>query len=837
MELWTVDSYKKGATGPKIRKRKRLTLTCTSCRQRKIKCDQGRPCSSCIKRNFPSDMCIYNDPPFAAGRNSNSPGSHEDVSPETVKLLKDEIQTLKGQLADVHQKSSNGLINIESRSITNSVRAEPKLKLFGHLYTKKDKTVHFGPTSWRTLIDKEENHDNLINASKEYIKNLKKKWKFENDINKMSSDDYKAVNVESPITLLENLANYLPNYELVSTYVKRYVKGYWNKRTPIIDDDEFLTSFDELFCQLSDGSCHIRVHNKTIDYAKIALILIVIKHSVNTVNGSSLNVQPYDFNDRLLLYTNKLLELSRYIVKPSMPALQALILLRQFKMVNPIDGDGGDGNKGSLQFKTAINMAIIMGLHKDIDDLYHEYSENTRVTLKNIWKHLLFQDAVLSFHMGIPLSIDEKFVNPLGLLRDDLYGVLGLCLREAVDCLSANECYQSDLLRIVEKMVTFNDGELLKLSSVLRNMSGVELLSNESCLIDIELKIFAIYVLHVLFDVLYHGTENNNPDKQRFYNGAMKYGTLTISHFIEVMVQFNKICAEYADTSGIFILVEMCQSIVGVSKIIFLKIYTCIYTSELVRLIDANVNSQPNLKEVFNLNITDIENYNIDDPTNMLNSSFRSPSFLHGLMTLSCRYLLKLKNNSFGTVFSMNFCLFVVLALFKYFEKLIDQRFSRQKQAIEYAKEKTLLIYNNVQDQSSGPLPTMTLNSTDTGSNSTHRPGENWPGPTMLPPISNKLPEGLYQPTKIPFKELETSVSLSPPNLSTFSSDQPQSTVTADKFDDMVEKILYSKDLDFFDLHYDQNFHYNHAGDFLSGTGMFYDNETSLNGQQQDRFR
>ncbi|PIA15682.1 hypothetical protein COEREDRAFT_44310, partial [Coemansia reversa NRRL 1564] len=37
--------------------RKRLSLACTTCRQRKVKCDGGRPsCRTCAKFNWP---CIY----------------------------------------------------------------------------------------------------------------------------------------------------------------------------------------------------------------------------------------------------------------------------------------------------------------------------------------------------------------------------------------------------------------------------------------------------------------------------------------------------------------------------------------------------------------------------------------------------------------------------------------------------------------------------------------------------------------------------------------------------------------------------------------------------------
>lgn len=828
MELWTVDSYKKNSGVPKMRKRKRLTLTCTSCRQRKIKCDQGRPCSSCTKRKIPADMCIYNDTPFVNENGSDSPGgvAPDDSNENNVKALKDEVEYLKKQLAELQHNRANSNTSTSESTPVNSTN-NPKLKLYGYLHSKPNKTVHFGPTSWRSLVDREENFDGLINEAKDYIKNVRKKWKFENDINKMSSEDYKSINVESPIMLLDNLARYLPCYEVVSNHVSRYVKGYWNRRTPILDNDEFLKDFDGLFSQMSDGSCHIRIKNKSIDYAKIALVLIVVKHSMNTENAYSAIRQAYDSTDRMLLYANKLLELSNFMSKPSIPALQTLILVRQFKMINPSDDDGGDGHKGTLQFKTAINMAIVLGLHGDIDSIYRGYPLNLRELLKVIWKHLLFQDAILSFHMGIPLTINRSFINPSGLDDSDAYGKVTSCLRDAVDSLTSNECRQNDLLRIINKMESCHEGDLLHLSTTLRGLSEDTVLSDETCLVKIELKMFAIYAIHVLYDVLYQGTDNSNPDRELFYNGTMKYGVLTISHFIEAMIRFNKICVENANTPEIFVLVEMCQSLVGVSKIIFLKVYTCLYTFELVRLVNINTDAQPTLQQVFSLSITEIERLKVDDRSSMLNISFKSPAFMHALMTLSCKYLLKLRNNSFGTVFSMNFCLLTVLAVFKYFEKFIDQKFHKQKHAInQLTKEKPIVVsyLEGVHDNILAPseLKSSTGNFYPPSANS-------WStSQYSLNPSSNTISDSNLSQSSKDFSKSDNNISqYSQANNYT---NAPQSattfTATDDSFNDMVQKILYSGELDFFDVQYGENLSYDGLDDVLAGAGMFYDEST-----------
>ncbi|ODV95519.1 hypothetical protein PACTADRAFT_30242, partial [Pachysolen tannophilus NRRL Y-2460] len=48
-------------------KRKRLSISCNTCRKRKIKCDRNRPiCGSCKKNNVPTHLCIYDDSPWVS---------------------------------------------------------------------------------------------------------------------------------------------------------------------------------------------------------------------------------------------------------------------------------------------------------------------------------------------------------------------------------------------------------------------------------------------------------------------------------------------------------------------------------------------------------------------------------------------------------------------------------------------------------------------------------------------------------------------------------------------------------------------------------------------------
>lgn len=89
------------------RKRQRLTLVCENCKRRKIKCDKGNPCNSCIKSNI-SDSCTYfsnwqatlgDHKPFNNVFLGEDPGADvklvENNAKLEIEILKQKIQRLE----------------------------------------------------------------------------------------------------------------------------------------------------------------------------------------------------------------------------------------------------------------------------------------------------------------------------------------------------------------------------------------------------------------------------------------------------------------------------------------------------------------------------------------------------------------------------------------------------------------------------------------------------------------------------------------------------------------------------------------------------------------------
>ena len=84
-----------GGPLPNKRKRKRVSRTCTLCRARKIKCDQGKPCTACKNKGIPDHLCIYEDSPFL-------PTPEDGSGPqEAIRVRTEEDKRLKAQLDDM----------------------------------------------------------------------------------------------------------------------------------------------------------------------------------------------------------------------------------------------------------------------------------------------------------------------------------------------------------------------------------------------------------------------------------------------------------------------------------------------------------------------------------------------------------------------------------------------------------------------------------------------------------------------------------------------------------------------------------------------------------------
>ncbi|KAK6456867.1 fungal-specific transcription factor [Scheffersomyces xylosifermentans] len=108
------------------KKRNRLSLSCTYCKKRKVKCDRGRPCSSCTKYNV-VHLCEYPDPiwsePVAITGSGNSHNTHVFTPPEVqsqLDMLKSKIREIESSLHKDNGSSKGATISTSPTSMAQN---------------------------------------------------------------------------------------------------------------------------------------------------------------------------------------------------------------------------------------------------------------------------------------------------------------------------------------------------------------------------------------------------------------------------------------------------------------------------------------------------------------------------------------------------------------------------------------------------------------------------------------------------------------------------------------------------------------------------------------------
>lgn len=706
-----------------IKRRKRLSLTCSSCRSRKIKCDQGRPCNNCVKKRI-DRFCIYDSTPFLpdADKAQSAQEALQILKAENT-LLKEQLEVaIKGGRTSSSPSSSTFFKTASSSASlaflindgTDELSSDYRIRNKGTVCSKKERSVYFGSTSWRSLLVHDVRHRDAMEKANSFVSNVRREWRIERNLKNVPHSIYQEAEAPNPEECLANLSQYLPSYDTIRDYLDYYLNSFYFQDISIIDSDTLIKDFLSLFTKTENGKCGFKITNKTIDYARIALIVAVIKLTTISISLACVD-QNYDDRDVLVRYSERLLGFARHMVRSCIPSLQTTILLHQIKRLSPMDGDGGDGSHGVLTLRLAIDTAIAMGLHKDVDALYSSKPPSVRNQMRQIWKFLVKEDMYLSVKTGLPLAIDQYYCDAGSFIIESTDDQLALLARKIVRISTKGEYFsKNELLKAVKEMESFNNFEISRLSKNISSLKSEEsILNSFNKISSIKERIFYIYLLHGIHEFLYNNCRKDDQLKPVFFNSSLKYAGLCLTHVIELASSFNKICLKASEANSgtetrpldillpdnkinpeayrVLKIVDIACVMNGLTHVIFIKAFTGICTFELYKLFeldqqdpeDTNSNNTPDSKEQIHLNVRDLEQSDPSNMNSMLNKSSNNPMFLHSLLTLACKYMLYLQKESYGRVFSYNFTLYAIISIYKYFDTLVKQR---EKTRIESGK-------------------------------------------------------------------------------------------------------------------------------------------------------
>lgn len=461
------------------KQRKRASLVCSSCKEKKIKCDRQKPCSNCIKSSS-VHSCNYN---YEVKRNERN----------NITIVKKELNGIDGGKA----ANNHGFVMVSTAAcsrpplITDPVMMKTSIMdtsfhiTKSYLVMRKPSRTHCG-MQVLPLYGKTGSvfSFSFLQSFKDILEEEISLWKSRGIRNKGnlqlkeiqlgSSSDTNHSNDELN-TLVEKLVcnNYYAILERLGyfqTYLNKILLGSY------IPMGVVQLIFHHYFNMKREGIA-FRHPKKNFEYAFIALITSLVElTNIFTQNNPSifnfsLSHQNNEFNELSVMLLNR----SNYRRKCSIFAVYAILNLRLSLMVYGNTQSAGVVSQNSFPlFETAANMCIEMGIGLDLDKVvyldHHKSSASENGgedilfakeipvdSLKTLWNHLLVIDASYFVCMSAPPYIDDRYNHGFYLLRheesEDFNSFVSLVRELSLLLLSERKCTFRELLDLSSKMM------------------------------------------------------------------------------------------------------------------------------------------------------------------------------------------------------------------------------------------------------------------------------------------------------------------------------------------------------------------------------------------------
>ncbi|GMM31654.1 hypothetical protein DAMA08_043990 [Martiniozyma asiatica (nom. inval.)] len=433
----------------KIRKpRNRTPTSCEQCRKRKLKCDRGKPCSNCVKRNT-EDMCRYviGEPNYSLKVN---------LSNEII-MLKLKINKLENILRenniDISRYNNMEMMTPDSCS----QEKDPVISLtkkFDAMVVKENKVIHSGSTTPLVFVygDKELEgifrtyHQKHMDKYLEYLS--KQNLKFSDVKNKNNYDAensiftsvdkdpctvdsleasqinevLKSTQTEKIFKMIEKINKLLPSYHVLLAFVDNFFKNVY-PIFPFIEEEVFREQLSLILVSYEDGGCEIGItHFQNISI--VSILLIVLRFSyITTKHQHYFNIDKLDnslaiiinsnvtIESDFMLYAKSLLhtlpENDNIFKNVTLRNIQVLLYLRLYQTYSPELSD--ESCENSLNLAIIIQMVRTIGANIDIDHLPLLNNDlREAIVWRRIFYKLLSLDLYSAFNYGTPMIIHDS---------------------------------------------------------------------------------------------------------------------------------------------------------------------------------------------------------------------------------------------------------------------------------------------------------------------------------------------------------------------------------------------------------------------------------------------
>lgn len=448
------------------RKRKRASLVCSNCKERKIKCDRKKPCSNCIKASI-ADSCVYTP---NAGR-LTSTGDKE--TPEVYKETDSIPCNLPPPIcqSNVQQVISK---NVENSILNKNIDIPRKIIIVRKPSNTQLRSSIFSCYSKNHILSSKFlfSFKHLLNKERDLWKSMKnKESKFQLSplcLTEGSDNDRNKLVAKVSMLICSNYQAVLERLHYFQTKLNNIL---FESCIPM---GTVQLIFLHYFTLKPTGA-EFNVPNKAFEYSAIALIASIVelcnifsKHDDINFNFP-LPQQDNKFNELAVLLLNS----SNIQRKRSIFSVYTLLVLRLSLMVyGDAQSSGINMQNSHPLFRTAVGISMDMGVHKDQDKVIYLHNiendyykkvcfakEISVEQIKRLWNHLLLLDSIYFIDASIAPIIDDRFCH--GYYRD-IYGAstavenfVNMIPRAACDFIGNSSTSLNALLSSVHQLTRF----------------------------------------------------------------------------------------------------------------------------------------------------------------------------------------------------------------------------------------------------------------------------------------------------------------------------------------------------------------------------------------------
>ncbi|KAF2856839.1 hypothetical protein T440DRAFT_484936 [Plenodomus tracheiphilus IPT5] len=394
-------------------KRNRITVACTSCRQRKSRCNGSRPiCDACAEHGFD---CLYSN----TGTLTKSSASEELVVKleSRVATVEEILAQLSSRVSRIEDKGEDTAADITTAPHVDSfaddtVRLQDPTDGIGSIvFTEEEDSGFFGPTSNIAFTHQ------VVRTTTGIMKHAASNG------TPVSSDDTAlkshVVHMSHPASPVHNSHLFVSNGKIrigVEPFIlppedtmMQLIDLYFSTAGtlfPYIDRNGFLRTYRQL----------VATNILSVRRSWLGLLNMVFAVTTNADNSPDPEITAQARAEKANVFYHRAMVLSDRQIRygTSLEVVQMLLLASMYSQ----------GTERSIEtwntHGLAVKAAYQLGIHSP--DALRQYPPPEREMRKRVWFGCVVLDRTLSMTMGRPVSIPESFVK-VGLpqLIEDAY--------------------------------------------------------------------------------------------------------------------------------------------------------------------------------------------------------------------------------------------------------------------------------------------------------------------------------------------------------------------------------------------------------------------------------